>query len=222
VNIRRNILMENKQSVCQPEKNIAWAYSGTPDYATGTGACAAEKILGWASAALVPAALLVSMANDRLQLPESPALVAFTLFLAFDVGGGVVCNSLNSGKRFYHSPPKQEEGLQGKVMKNHLAFSAFHIHSILVWLLFQPDNYTFGIPWYLLLLGSAFVVHRTPLYLKRPVSMLLVMAAVLINLYALPPVAGFEWLMPLLFLKIVYGHMVMEEPYRPVDEIPSV
>ena len=41
------------------------------------------------------------------------------------------------------------------------------------------------------------------------------MTAILANLYLIRPVPGFEWLIPALFLKIVYGHIVREEPYRP-------
>jgi hypothetical protein len=45
-------------------------------------------------------------------------------------------------------------------------------------------------------------------------AMGLIMTTILLNYYFLQPVAGFEWLMPALFLKIVYGHIVREEPYR--------
>lgn len=41
------------------------------------------------------------------------------------------------------------------------------------------------------------------------------MTAILANLYLIRPVPEFEWLIPALFLKIVYGHIVREEPYRP-------
>ena len=35
------------------------------------------------------------------------------------------------------------------------------------------------------------------------------------NYYLIEPVSGFEWLIPVLYLKIVYGRLVREEPYRP-------
>lgn len=68
--------------------------------------------------------------------------------------------------------------------------------------------------WYLLIAASAAVVITIPLYLKRPVSFFIILLAILLNFYVLVPVHGFEWLMPLLFLKIIYGHLVKEEPYR--------
>lgn len=45
--------------------------------------------------------------------------------------------------------------------------------------------------------------------------MLLILTAIMVNFYMVAPVHGFEWLIPLLYLKIVYGHLVPEEPYRP-------
>lgn len=56
--------------------------------------------------------------------------IAVALFLAFDIGGGMVCNSLNSCKRFYHSPLKEGENATVRLAKNHLAFSVIHIHPI--------------------------------------------------------------------------------------------
>ena len=41
------------------------------------------------------------------------------------------------------------------------------------------------------------------------------MLAILVNLYVVRPVVGFEWLVPALFLKLIYGPLVREEPYRP-------
>ena len=57
-------------------------------------------------------------------------------------------------------------------------------------------------------------IQRLPLYLQRPAAMGIIMLAILMNYYIAPPVAGFEWFIPALFLKIVYGHIVREEPYR--------
>lgn len=59
---------------------------------------------------------------------------------------------------------------------------------------------------------------KTPLYLQRPVSMLIIVTALLINGYFVSSPTGMMWLIPVLFLKIVYGHTVKEEPYRPETE----
>ena len=134
--------------------------------------------------------------------------------LALDVLGGVVANALNSCKRFYHSPVKPEEtGLNGLV-KNHIVFTAFHIHTVIVGVLFGGLNLGYGLFWYFALLASSVFVLMLPLYLRRPVAMGIIMLALLVNLYVIRSVIGFEWLVPALFLKIVYGHLVREEPYR--------
>jgi hypothetical protein len=66
-----------------------------------------------------------------------------------------------------------------------------------------------------MLVLSALALLQMPLYLQRPAALGIILIAILLNLYILPPVWGFEWLIPALFLKIVYGHLVREEPYRP-------
>jgi hypothetical protein len=69
--------------------------------------------------------------------------------------------------------------------------------------------------WYGFLVVSAWMVLRLPLYLHRPTSMLVILFAIIMNYYFITPVPGFEWFIPALFIKIIYGHIVREEPYRP-------
>jgi hypothetical protein len=139
-------------------------------------------------------------------------------FLAFDVIGGVVANSLNSCKRFYHTAAKSDEPQYTTFFKNHFAFSALHVHTLLVVLLFGISQYFCGIFWYAFLVIGTIVIIKTPLYLKRPMAFLAITFAFLINIYVLSPVMGFEWLAPALMIKILYGHLVQEEPYRPTTE----
>jgi hypothetical protein len=65
------------------------------------------------------------------------------------------------------------------------------------------------------LLVSAIVVLATPLYLKRPVAVVMASGAVLMNSYVITVVPGFEWFLPVFILKLVVGHIIREEPYRP-------
>ena len=198
--------MQNERS------KIDWSYSGTPDGFFGTGATVAEQtivrvfgllgtgILGW-----------VVWTHS---IPWAWWQFAVAALLALDVLGGVVANALNSCKRFYHSPVKSEEtGFTG-LAKNHFAFTAFHVHTVIVGVLFGKLDFGYGFFWYFALLASTVVVLRLPLYLRRPAVLGIIMLAVLVNLYIFHPVIGFEWLVPALFLKIVYGHVVQEEPYR--------
>ncbi|MBE7534249.1 MAG: hypothetical protein HS124_00720 [Anaerolineales bacterium] len=199
--------MENSQI------HINWEYSGKPDAMFGTGATAREQALVWLFG-LSGAAVLGWMAWSR-SLPWAWWQYLIFILIALDVLGGVVANSLNACKRFYHAPIKPEETGFTARSKNHIIFAVFHIHTIIAGLVFGSMNWEFGIFWYLVMLASVVLVLRTPLYLQRPLAMGLIMTAILINQYIFPSVIGLEWLIPALFLKIVYGHVVREEPYRP-------
>jgi hypothetical protein len=191
---------------------IDWKYSGKPDGFFGTGATSAEQVLVWGFG-LVGTALLFWVWRSTSNWAWWQYAVA--ALIALDVLGGVVANSLNSCKRFYHAPIQSEEtGFTG-LAKNHLAFTALHVHTLIIGLLFGKMNWGYGLFWYLALLLSSVVVLRAPLYLQRPLALGLIMLAILANVYFIAPVSGFEWFVPALFLKIVYGHLVREEPYRP-------
>lgn len=209
-----------RQGMNSPEEiNIDWSYEGATDLGVGTGATAGEKFLGYGTGffAFIFYSALYLFGDLGWELWQY--LIA--ILLAFDVMGGVVANSLNSCKRFYHTPPKPDESWLVRFLKNPHLFSAIHIHTILVGALFANFDWFYGLFWYLLLLIGTEVVLLTPLYMQRPVAMLFVLAALLLNIYLIPSVAGFEWLAPALFIKIVYGHVVREEPYRPVGEVVS-
>jgi hypothetical protein len=191
---------------------IDWNYSGTPDGLFGTGATKTERAIVWLFGLTGTIMLGWYWWTSSMNWAWWQYVIA--ALLALDVLGGVVANSLNSCKRFYHSPLKPEEtGLTG-LSKNHFAFTALHVHPLLVGLLFGNSIWGYGLFWYLALILSAVIVMFAPLYLQRPLAMGLIMTAILLNYYFLQPVTGFEWLMPALFLKIVYGHIVREEPYQ--------
>ncbi|HZG87856.1 hypothetical protein [Paenibacillus sp.] len=194
--------------------NVEWEYEGKPDFSSGTGATRAERTLALVGAFAAAAAVLAAAWSREANW--NAAQLAVAAALAFDVGGGLVSNALNSCKRFYHTPAKPEEGRLGVVLKSPALFSAAHVHPIAAALVFEPDRWaSYGLAWYALLMLAVFIVLRTPLYLRRPVSFLAIMLAAFANFYAIPGVTGMEWLVPLLFVKIVYGHLVREEPYRP-------
>ena len=194
------------------QSKIDWGYSGTPDGFFGTGATAAEQTIVWVFGLLGTG--ILGWVVWTHSIPWTWWQFAVAALLALDVLGGVVANALNSCKRFYHSPVKPEEtGFTG-LAKNHFVFTAFHVHTVIVGVLFGKLDFGYGFFWYFALLASTVVVLRLPLYLRRPAALGIIMLAVLVNLYIFHPVIGFEWLVPALFLKIVYGHVVQEEPYR--------
>ena len=192
--------------------HIDWTYQGKPDFLAGTGATRTERALMWAGGLVGVALYAYFYLKGMLAWTWWQYLVAAVM--AFDVGGGVVANALNSCKRFYHTPPLATEPRAARLLKNHLFFTALHVYPLLIGLLFG-GGWVYGLFWYVALLASAIMVLKTPLYLQRPVAFFLILMALLIHLYGVSAVPGFEWFIPALFLKIVYGHLVREEPYRP-------
>ncbi|QUH26495.1 hypothetical protein [Serpentinicella alkaliphila] len=193
---------------------INWEYTGKRDFANGTCAYYEEKFLGYLGGLFIPVILIAMNISNRMQWNYFQLIIA--VFLAFDLGGGMISNSLNSGKRFYHSPSKESEGKLGKFLKNKLLFATIHIHPFIVGIIFNNFDWKYGLQWYLIFIISVLIVYISPLYLKRPLSMFMVLIALLINSFFILPIVGFEWFIPVLFLKIIYGHMVREEPYRKV------
>lgn len=192
--------------------NIEWEYSGKKDIINGTGAYKEERFLGYLGSLIIPTLLIGLILTDKLEW--NFVQIAVGLILGFDIGGGMISNSLNSVKRFYHSPSKPSEGKSGKLVKNELIFSAIHLHPFVVGMVFHNYDWRYGLYWYVIFMASVLIVYNAPLYLKRPVAMLTVMVSILVNAYLITPVYGLQWFIPLLFLKIVYGHLVREEPYR--------
>lgn len=196
--------------------NIIWSYKGKPDLAVGTQATTTEKILGWTAGFI--GVVFISFFYWENDFNWTTLQYIIAVIIAYDVVGGAVANSLNSCKRFYHSYLQTFEPSYVKLAKNHLFFSLIHIHPLIVSLVFSSANWFYGLFWYLMLQISVLTVTKIPLYLQRPVSMLIIVTALLINSYFISSPTGLEWLIPVLFIKIVYGHTVQEEPYRPETE----
>jgi len=196
-------IMENKK--------IRWEYEGKPDYINGTGAYTEEKVLGFFAASLLPVLMVYQLATGHMQW--NFIQIAIGLYFALDLGGGLVSNALNSCKRYYDSPIKPEETGVAGALKKLPVFIAMHVHPLVVGLLFNDMNWAYAITWYAVFLISVLIVHNTPLYLKRAVGKLLTMIAIVASFYLFAPVAGFEWFIPVLFMKIVTGHLIPEEPY---------
>ncbi|MDO9086209.1 MAG: hypothetical protein Q7U53_08380 [Anaerolineaceae bacterium] len=198
-------------------RHINWNYSGKADFLYGTGATTWEKGLVLAGGSLGILLYLSLYITGTLDWTWWQYLLAS--LIAMDVFAGLVANSLNSCKRFYHTQPKSDEPRYTSFFKNHLVFAILHIYPLLASLIFGKGNFIYGIFWYFLMIFCAGIIIKTPLYLQRPVSFLWITTALLLNYYLIPVVDGFAWLAPALFIKILYGYLVQEEPYRPLNEV---
>ncbi|MBN1666228.1 MAG: hypothetical protein JW862_04045 [Anaerolineales bacterium] len=157
-------------------------------------------------------ALLAGLAAPLYALKSGLGWTSFQLviagLMALDLTGGVVTNATAAAKRWYHRP--------GQGWKQHMGFIAVHaLHIALVaWLFRGGDWLYFGI-YYACLLAASLVITRSPLYLQRPVALLLLVGVLLVNFYGFPPTLGLEWFVPIFFLKLLVSHLLKEAPYRP-------
>jgi hypothetical protein len=129
------------------------------------------------------------------------------MLLAADIAGGAVANFTNVLKRWYHR--------EGQTFLNHFRFILTHIYPIIVGLIYRNWDLLYGIFLYGFLLLSAVLVLKCPLYLRRPVALALFFGSFILTFYIYSPIPGLEWFYVVLFLKLINGNIIKEEPYRP-------
>ena len=199
----------------EPSHKIEWTYTGATDPLVGSGATSAERLMGYGGAGLVTA-LLVWVAYTTGAPIHSAWQWAVFVFFAYDIGGGAVANMLNSCKRFYHTRAKPGEGAFIRAAKNVRVFTVIHVHPIVAAALLG-GSVANAVAWYVLLQFAVWLVLVAPLYLRRPLATLLTVLAIIAAASLLPLGTGLEWFIPCLFIKMVMGHAVQEEPYAPAQ-----
>jgi hypothetical protein len=192
---------------------IDWQYSGKTDATTGTGAEQSERFLAYGFGFVLPLFYAYLYSSGKLDWEWWQYILA--AIIGMDLGAGVVANALNSCKRFYHTPLKVDEPRYVGYLKQPLLFTSLHIYPLILAAVYPDGTWLYGIFWYALLVLSAWLVVKSPLYLSRPVAYGILLLAILTNYYLIQPPLGFEWLVPVLFIKIILAHLVREEPYRP-------
>lgn len=192
---------------------IQWSYAGFADPLCGTGATRAERLLAYGSATLLT--MIILSANFYRDAPNAEGWrIGVLAFFAFDIAGGAVANMLNSCKRFYHRKLQPSEGFRACIVKNTTVFTAIHVHPIIAAYVFG-GSILHGVIWYVLLQAGVTVTLAMPLYLRRAGATAITTLALLGDQLLLPLGTGLEWFIPCLFMKMVLGHAVQEEPYRP-------
>ncbi len=195
--------------------NIQWippeprrGLPGEWDKFIGPGATRGENLLTLFTALLAGLALPLYAIFAGLGWTTIQLIVAG--LIATDLAGGVVANAAGPAKAWYHR--------SGQGFRSHLGFTAVHVIEILpVALLFRGMDWVYlaGVYGYMLL--AAVVALLVPLHLQRPVVLLLYAGALLLGSYVFPPVVGMEWFVPILFLKLLVGHLLKEAPFRPAE-----
>lgn len=163
----------------------------------------AVESLGLLGCALILAAGLWTSGAAR---DWSTLQTVVVVLAGLDLIGGVLTNSTNAAKRWYHRADPAARRARLLFVPAHL------IHLAAVGLIVLSGDLRWTLTNAALLLGGAAVVEFAPLHLKRPVAMALLMAAVLVNLFWLPVPAALAWFAPLFFLKLLVCHLVPEAP----------
>ena len=179
-------------------------FLGSFDKFIGPGATKAEVILQFVTA--FAAGVLVIFYAILAEVGWSVLQYVLAIVIALDMVGGVVTNATASGKRWYHR--------EGQGFKQHFGFVIIHAFQLLlVVIFFRSGDWLFFVILYGYLLIATLIILRSPLYLQRPVALILYIGALLMNCYVFTPTIGLEWFVPIFFLKLLISHVLKEAPY---------
>ncbi len=180
---------------------------GAWDKFVGPGATASEEWLQLIGGLLLGGGLGVLLFLQRDSLSWSLGQAVIVAILVLDLTGGIITNATSAAKRWYHRPG--QEGLGA-----HLPFVAVHgFHLLVVALLFREMDWAFWAVMYAYLLAAAALIILSPLYLQRPLGLLLFCGALLLGLYVFVPTSGLEWFVPFFYLKLLVSHLLKEAPF---------
>ncbi|WP_420079307.1 hypothetical protein ACN6AT_09815 [Streptomyces sp. JL4002] len=192
---------------------ISWEIPATPPGLAGrlerfmgpgkTRSESAVETVGLIGCALLLAAGLWDSGAAREWTAGQLVVVALA---GLDLIGGVLTNATNAAKRWYHRADRGARRARLVFVSAHL----LHLAAVGLYVLSGDLAWTAGNA--VLLLGGAAAVEFAPVHLRRPVSMAVLMAAVLVNLFWLPVPAALAWFAPLFFLKLLVCHLVPEAP----------
>ena len=185
-------------------------FKGSLDKFIGPGATRAEKHLQ-SYLPLLAAGLLVFYAV-KAELGWSLGQYVVASLLAMDMAGGVITNATSSAKRWYHR--------EGEGFKQHMGFIGLHFIQLGVFSWFFLG---FNLVWVASVGGymvfAAAITLLMPLYLQRPIALILYSVSLLLSLYVFETAVGLEWFLPIFYLKLLISHILREEPYRPEHEL---
>jgi hypothetical protein len=171
--------------------------AGVWDRVVGPGATRAENALIVIASLLGGLGVAASLAAEK----RSMGVIVAAALIGFDVVGGAVANATTTTKRWYHRPGSSEV--------HHLGFVSLHlVHVALVAVLFRGGDLAYFAAVSGYLVAASAVVALTPVELKRPAAAALFAVALLGWTYLLGPTPGLGWFVPLLFMKLLVGHMV--------------
>lgn len=203
----------SKNQITIKNAPIDWACNGKFSFTAGFGATKAESTIANYAALIAPIILYFLSWQD---LGWTTLQIIVASLLALDMVGGVLTNSLGSMKRFLHTDTPLEVNWLGKLVGSKFLFPLIHFQIFAVPACFDVA-WSYAFFWYGLMMASIIFIHFLPMYLHRPIAMLVVMLSIIITQITAAP-TGLEWLAPIYIIKLVLSHGVREEPYRPIEE----
>jgi hypothetical protein len=190
------------------------------DWLIGAGATRAERTLMYGAASA--GAALVWLLSQRPALTGWDAWQSVLgLVIAADLFGGAMANMASSTKRQYQAPLSEGASALARLVHSPVSFAALHVYPFIVVALYPGGTWRWAIGWYAGMLVSVIVVTRVvPTYLERPAAMTVFVLAVPVAI-AFPGPPGWQWLPYVFLAKLLVGHAVHEEAYRPTSHDSS-
>ncbi|MGF1770789.1 hypothetical protein L4C42_00605 [Vibrio wakamikoensis] len=196
--------------------NINWNYPkvrggfwGGIDKLIGPGATKAEKRIQLYIPALAGVAAVIF--SREVSSSQSLGQVILLFLLTIDIVGGIITNATSSAKRWFHR--------EGQGVRQHLSFVAVHFVQLsLVASMFLEGDWLWVAVTGGYMMMASWVILMTPLYLQRPIALMMYAGALLLSLYWFGAPVGLEWFLPLFYLKLLVSHILREEPYRPESD----
>ncbi|MER7763169.1 hypothetical protein [Streptomyces sp. NPDC097619] len=194
---------------------VDWEIPLTPDGLLGRlerfmgpGKSRAESAVEAAGGVLAAALLAAGLLGSAAARDWSALQWVVVALAGLDLIGGILTNSTNAAKRWYH---REDPGAR----RARLLFVSAHLgHLVAFGLLVLDGDLTWTLGNAALLAGAAAAVEFTPVHLTRPVAAAAWTSVVLVNLFWLPVPPALAWFAPLFFLKLLVCHLVPEAPLR--------
>lgn len=209
--------MRNDVSIDWSVPPASPGWSGRLERFMGPGKRPLEYIVEFAGGAVCVALLGWHVWHAGTYREWSLVQSAVAALIGLDLVGGVLTNSTNAAKRWYH---RNAAGMS----RSRLTFVGMHVlHLAGLAFLLRPGVLPTVVPalppslgWVLvnsgLLLALAVLIESVPLEVKRPTAMGAYMAALLVNATLFPLPAAVGLFVAFFYLKLLIGHLVPEAP----------
>ncbi|MEU2559608.1 hypothetical protein ABZ626_09785 [Streptomyces longispororuber] len=123
--------------------------------------------------------------------------------VAFDLFGGAAANATAAAKRTFHAP--------GRAARHRLGFVAAHGQPFLLALVVPGLGWAAAAVIYALALAGAVAVTAAPGAVRRPVAFAVTVLAIGVTTVTVSVPDELAWLAPVLFVKLLLGHLLPEE-----------